>query len=124
MIKSLQENYSLFSTLLTNIQYNCFSYLRQENSTERGVPTFSVWYRAWLSGTARDCLVQAVRHSLLFIYVINYDVTMQSAMFPATSESFRDVNENIFGMFLFKMHTSTRYEKNNQVPVLNPDRQI
>ena len=28
-----------------------FSYLRQENSTGRGVPTFSVWYRAWLSGT-------------------------------------------------------------------------
>ena len=49
-----------------------FSYLRQENSTERGVPTFSVWYCAWLSGTvawlsgtAHACLVQAVRHSLL-----------------------------------------------------------
>ena len=28
-----------------------FSYRRQGNSTERGVPTFSVWYRAWLSGT-------------------------------------------------------------------------
>ena len=29
-----------------------FSYPRQENSTGRGVPTFSVWYRAWLSGIA------------------------------------------------------------------------
>ena len=43
----------------------------------RGVPTFSVWYRACLSGTARVCLVQAVWHSLLFIYVSNYDVTTQ-----------------------------------------------
>ena len=73
---------------------------------------------------SRGCLVQAVRHSLLFIYVSNYHVTMQSATFPATSEGFRDVKENIIGMFLFKMHISTRYEKNNQVPVLNPDRQI
>ena len=46
----------------------------------------SVWYRACLSGTARGCLVQAVRHSLLFIYVSNYDVTTQSATIPATSE--------------------------------------
>ena len=101
-----------------------FSYLRQENSTGRGVPTFSVWYRACLSGTARGCLVQAVRHSLLFIYVSIYDVTTQSATIPATSEGSRDVKENIIGMFLFKIHISTRYEKNNQVPMLNPDRQI
>ena len=101
-----------------------FSYLRQENSTGRGVPTFSVWYRACLSGTARGCLVQAARRFLLFIYVSNYDVTTQSATFPATSEGFRGVKKNIIGMFLFKMHISTRYEKNNQVPVLDPDRQI
>ena len=67
-----------------------FSYLRQENSTERGVPTFSVWYRAWLSGTVAwlsgtGCL--ALPFVLLFIYVSNYDVTMQSVTFPATSES-------------------------------------
>ena len=37
-----------------------FSYLIQENSTGRGVPTFSVWYRACLSGTARACLVPRV----------------------------------------------------------------
>ena len=101
-----------------------FSYLRQENSTGKGVPTFSVWYRACLSGTARGCLVQAVRRSLLFIYVSNYDVTTQSATIPATSEGTRDVKENIIGIFLFKMHISTRYEKNNQVPMLNSDRQI
>ena len=101
-----------------------FSYLRQENSTGRGVPTFSVWYRACLSGTARGCLAQALRHSLLFIYVSKYDVTTQSATFPATSEGFRDVKENFIGMFLFEMHISTRYEKNNQVPVLDPDRHI
>ena len=76
-----------------------------------------VWYRACLSG-------KAARRSLLFIYVSNYDVTTQSATFPATSEGFRDVKKNIIDMFLFKMHISTRYEKNNQVPVLDPDRQI
>ena len=100
---------------------NLFSYLRQENSTGRGVPTFSVWYRACLSGTARGCLVQAARRSLLFIYVSNYDVTTLNVTFPATSEGFRDVKKNIIGIFLFKMHISTRYEKNNQVPVLDPD---
>ena len=78
--------------------FSCiFSYLRQENSTGRGVPTFSVWYRACLSGTARGSLVQAVRHSLLFIYVSNYDVTTQSATIPATSEGSRDVKENPTG---------------------------
>ena len=81
------------------------------------VPRVPVWYRACLSGTGD-------RHSLLFIYVSNYDVTTESATIPATSEGSRDVKENIIGMFLFKMHISTRYEKNNQVPMLNPDRQI
>ena len=88
-----------------------FSYLRQENSTERVVPTFSVWYRAWLSGTVAwlsgtvawlsgtNCLV--LPFVLLFIYVSNYDVTTQSATFPATSEGYRDVKENIIGIFLF-----------------------
>ena len=104
-----------------------FSYLRQENSTERGVPTFSVWYHAWLSGTVTwlsctGCL--ALPFVLLFIYVSNNDVTTQSATFPAMSEGCRDVQENIIGIFLFKMHISRRYEKNNQVPMLNRDRQI
>ena len=94
--------------------YQSFSYLRQENSTRRGVPTFSVWYRAWLSGTGCPVL-------LLFIYVSDYDVATQSVTFPATSDGFCDVKKNIIGMFLFKMHISTRYEKNNQVPVLDPD---
>ena len=99
------------------------SYLRQENYIGRGVPTFSVWYRTWLSGTG--CLVLPV--VLLFIYFSNYDVTTQSATFPATSEGWRDVKENIIGIFLFlKMNIlmTLRYEKNNQVPVLNPDRQF
>ena len=48
----------------------------------------------------------------------------KSATIPATSEGSRDVKENIIGIFLFKMQISTRYEKNNQVPMLNPDRQI
>ena len=78
----------------------------------------------FLSGTARDCLVQAVWHSLLFIYVSNYDVTTQSATFPATSEGCHHVKENIIGIFLFKIHISMRYEKNYQVPMLNPERQI
>ena len=121
---SCQQDVIDIATKLTLNIDPAFSYLRQENSTGRGVPTFSVWYRACLSGTARGCLVQAVRHSLLFIYVSNYDVTTQSATIPATSEGSRDVKENIIGMFLFKMHISTRYEKNNQVPMLNPDRQI
>ena len=81
------------------------------------VPRVPVWYRAWLSGTGCSAL-------LLFIYVSNYDVTTQSATFPATSEGFRDVKKNIIGMFLLKMHISTKYEKNNQVPVLDADRQI
>ena len=81
------------------------------------VPRLAVWYRPWLSGTG--CL--AFPFVLLFIYVSNYDVTMQNATFPATSESCRDVKENIFGIFLFKMHISRRYKKNNQVPMLNPD---
>ena len=54
------------------------------------------------SGTARGCLVQAVRHSLLFIYVSNYDVTTQSATIPATSEGSRDVKENIIAYFSLK----------------------
>ena len=104
-----------------------FSYLRQENSKGRGAPTFSVWYRAclsgtvaWLSGTVRLVLPFV----LLFIYVSNYDVTTQSATFPATSGGCRDVKTNIIGIFLFKMPNSMRYEKKNQVPMLNPDRQI
>ena len=97
-----------------------FSYLRQDNSTGRGVPTFSVWYRACLSGTG--CLV--LPFVLLFIYISNYNVTTQSATFPATSEGYHDVKENIIGIFLLKMHISMRYEKNNQIPVLNPDWQI
>ena len=110
----------------TNI-YRHFSYLRQENSIGKGVHTFSVWYRAWLSGTVAwlsgtDCL--ALPFVLLFVYVSNYDVTMQGATFPATSEGCRDVKENIIGIFLFKMHISMWYEKNYQVQVLNPDRQI
>ena len=52
-----------------------------------------------LSGTARGCLV--LPFVLLFIYVSNYDVTTQSATFPATSEGWRDVKENIIGIFLF-----------------------
>ena len=69
----------------------------QGNSTGRGVPTFSVWYRAWLSGTG--CLV--LPFVLLFLYVSNYDVTAQSVTFPATSDSCRDVKENIIGIFFF-----------------------
>ena len=92
----------------------------QENVIGRGVPTFSVWYCTWMSGTG--CLV--LSFLLLFIYVSNYDVTTQSATFFATSKGCRDVKENIIGIFLFKMHISMRYQKNNQVPVLNPDRQI
>ena len=106
-----------------------FSYLRQENSNERRAPTFSVWYRAclsgsvtWLSGTG--CL--ALPFVLLFIYVSNYDVTTRSATFPVTSKGCRDVEDNICCIFFFKMHIyiSMRYEKNNQVPILNRDRQI
>ena len=108
-------------------RYQAFSYLRQENFNRRGVPTFSVWYRAWLSGTVAwlsgtGSLV--FPFVLLFIYVSNYDVTTQSATFPATSEGCRDVKKYIIGIFLFKMPNSMRYEKNNQVPMLNPDRQI
>ena len=55
-------------------------------------------------------------------------VTMKSQRkaqrFPRRQRVFRDIKENITGMFLFKMHISTRYEKNNQVPMLNPDRKI
>ena len=84
---------------------NYFSYLIQENSAERGVPTFSVWYRAWLSGTVAwlsgtGCLV--LPFVLLFIYVSIYDLTTQSATFPATSEGCRDVKENIIGIFRLK----------------------
>ena len=70
-----------------------------------------------LSGTG--CLV--FPFVLLLIYVSNYDVTTQSAKFPATSEGCRDVKENIIGIFLFKMPIPMRYEKNNQVPVVNPE---
>ena len=52
------------------------------------------------------------------------NVTTQSATFSATSEDYRDVKENNIGIFLFKRHISRRYEKNNQVPMLNQDRQI
>ena len=91
------------------------------------VPRMAVWYRVWLSGTVAwlsgtGC--PTLPFVLLFIYVSNYDITTHSAMFPATSEGCRDVKGNITGIFLFKMHISMRYEKNNQVPVLNPDRQI
>ena len=104
-----------------------FSYLRQENSIGKGVPTFSVWYRAWLSDTVawlsgKGCLVLPC--VLLFVYVSNYDVTTQGATFPATSEGCRDVTEYIIGIFLLKMRIWMRYKKNNQVQVLNPDRQI
>ena len=73
------------------------------------VPRVAVWY---------SLLV------LLFIYVSNNYVATQSAIFPATPVGFRDVKENIIGVFPFKMHISMRYEKNNQVPVLNPDRKV
>ena len=81
----------------------------------------------FVSVTAGGCLVQAVWYSFLaYCRLSNYDVSMQSAMFLATSEGCRDVKENIIGIFLFRMHISfeKRYEKNNQVPMLNPDRQI
>ena len=96
----------------------CFS-----RTWDKKIPP-EVGFLLFLSVTARCCLVQAVWYSLLFIYVSTYDVTTQSATFPATSEGFHDVKEKIIGIFLFKMHISMRYEKNNQVPVLNPDRQI
>ena len=70
---------SLLPWPLTYIPEICFSYLRQENSTERGVPTFSVWYRAWLSGTVAwlsgtGCLV--LPFVLLFIYLIWFDLIL------------------------------------------------
>ena len=34
------------------------------------------------------------------------------------------IKKNNIGTFLFKMHILMMYEKNNQVPVLNQDRQI
>ena len=66
----MPKGINIFSYIL----YGEFSYLRQENSTERGVPTFSVWYHTWLSGTVAwlsgtGCL--ALRFVLLFIYVSN-----------------------------------------------------
>ena len=45
-------------------------------------------------------------------------------MFPAISEGFLDMKENIIGIIFFKMHISMMYENNNQVLILNPDRQI
>ena len=88
---------------------------------------FFVWYRAWLSVTVAwlsgtGSLV--LRFVLFFVYGSNYDVTTQGETFPATSEGCRDVKEYIISIFLFKMRISMRNEKNNQVPVLNPDRQI
>ena len=47
----------------------------------------------FLSGTARGCLVHPF--VILLIYVSNYDVTEQSATFPAASEGCRDVKEKI-----------------------------
>ena len=51
---------------------------------------------------------------------------MQSATFPTMSEVAVTlfIKENIIGIFLFKMHILMSYEKNNQVQMLNPDRQI
>ena len=76
----------------------------------------------FLSVTTYGCLV--LPFVLLFVYVSNYDVTMQNAMFPAMSKGCRDVKENIIGIFLFKMCISIRYEKNNHVPMLNRHRHI
>ena len=83
----------------------------------------------FLSGTGRACMALSrgclvLPFVLLFIYFSTYDVTTQSATFPATSEGCRDVKKNIIGIFLFKMPNSMGYEKNNQVPMLNSDRQI
>ena len=88
----------------------------------------------FLSGTARGCLVlsrgclvQAVWHSVLS-YCSFTSVIMTSQRkaqrLPQRQRVALTLNITISAYFLFKMHISRRYEKNNQVPMLNPDRQI
>ena len=95
--------------------------INYSHTWDKKVPRKEV-FLLFLFGTAHDCLV--LPFVLLLSYVSNYDVIMQSATFPATSEGCLDVKENIIGIFLFKMNVSLRHKKNNQVPVLNPDRPI
>ena len=115
---------------MSNICNINFSYLRQENSTGRGVPTFSVWYRAWLSGTVA-WLSGTGRPVLPFVLLTNCSFTSvimtlqrNAQRFPQRQRVVVTFYRNIIGIILFKMHISMRYEKNNQVPVLDPDRQI
>ena len=79
----------------------------RDNSTRRGLSTFSVWHS--LMAYCSICHILWCHHAKY-----NVSCNVRGLLWRL---------ENIYDIFLSEIHTSLRYEKNKQVPMLNPDRQ-